>query len=266
MSEPLKILLVEDDKVDALHTRKLLEQGFGTTVSLDWEPDWDSGSHAVDRNAHCLYLIDYRLGPRDGLDLVRHAVEQGCSAPIILLTGMDSDEIDIQAMEAGATDYLCKENLSAMLLKKSIRYALARQQFRNSLIDARDLLAQKNQKLSELYETAHQFVDNVSHEFRTPLTVIKEYAAILQEGLVGGINAEQKDFLDIILSRVDDLGLMVNDMLDTSRLEAGLLGMKREEHHIAEIVDHIRPVLLRRAMGNGVSLSINFDPDLPKAY
>ncbi len=50
------------------------------------------------------------------------------------------------------------------------------------------VVANTNQRLSKLYETAHQFVDEVAHEFRTPLTVIKEFASIMDEGLIGELN------------------------------------------------------------------------------
>ena len=125
---------------------------------------------------------------------------------------------------------------------------------------------QKNKKLARLYETAHQFVDNVSHEFRTPLTVIKEFASILQDGLAGEVSGEQREFLTIILNRVDDLSLMTDDMLDISKIEAGLLGVAHEETQIEQIVEHVRTTLERKAAANGATLEIAIESALPAIY
>jgi two-component system cell cycle response regulator len=64
-----------------------------------------SGNYAV-----C--LLDYRLGDRDGLQLLREATQAGCRTPIVFLTAESSDNVDIQAMEAGALDYLVKGEIS----------------------------------------------------------------------------------------------------------------------------------------------------------
>src|SRR5207237_7264187 len=71
-------------------------------------------------------LVDYRLGAQNGIDFLRAALEQGCQAPIILLTGQGEREIDLEAMKAGAADYLVKGGLNSGLLERSIRYAIER--------------------------------------------------------------------------------------------------------------------------------------------
>jgi two-component system cell cycle sensor histidine kinase/response regulator CckA len=79
------------------------------------------------QNRHEVCLVDYRLGAQNGIELLRAAIERGCAAPIILLTGQGEHEIDLEAMKAGAADYLVKSRLDARLLERSIRYALERQ-------------------------------------------------------------------------------------------------------------------------------------------
>ena len=229
MAETLKFLLIEDDEDDYVLARDLLNRAFAGRHTLDWIEDWELALETIVRNEHDACLVDYRLGKKDGLELVQCAVERGCDVPIILLTGLDHRDIDIEAMKASAADYLVKGTISPDLLEKSVRYCLARQQFLCAERETRTLLKQKNKKLARLYETAHQFVDNVSHEFCTPLTVIKEFASILQDGLAGEVSGEQREFLTIILNRVDDLSLMTDDMLDISKIEAGLLGVAHEE-------------------------------------
>jgi PAS domain S-box-containing protein len=135
-----------------------------------------------------------------------------------------------------------------------------------SLGVANQLLTSTNQRLSTMYETAHDFVDNVAHEFRTPLTVIKEFAAIMEEGLVGALNAEQSDYLRVICARVDDLNGLVNDMLDLSRLEAGLIGVSRRECTIEDIVGRVESILQRRAKASNVDFAVEIEAGLPALF
>ena len=70
--------------------------------------------------------MDYLLGAKNGLDLLKEAIHNQCEEPIILLTGKGNQEIDIEAMQAGAIDYLVKSELNVEKLERSIRYALER--------------------------------------------------------------------------------------------------------------------------------------------
>ncbi len=134
------------------------------------------------------------------------------------------------------------------------------------LAGAKQVLEEQNQRLRELYNTAHQFVDHVSHEFRTPLMVIKEYAGVIGEGMVGETTREQRDYLRTIVNRVDDLNVLVEDLLDISRIEADLLRTARRPCTIAELFDHVRPTLERKADGSQAPLELDVPADLPPVY
>ena len=133
MTETLRILLVEDDEDDYVLARDLLSEIMDLTVELDWVTTYESGRTAISRDRHDVTLVDYRLGERTGLDLVREAVAEGCKAPIILLTGQNSRALDLQAMKAGAVDYLVKGEITAPLLDRAIRYAIERKEVEERL-------------------------------------------------------------------------------------------------------------------------------------
>jgi signal transduction histidine kinase len=262
----LAILLVEDRKADYILTRELLTETFGDSFDLDWVKTRDAALEALGSVNYDVCLIDYRLGKWTGLDLLRQAVTGGAKVPFIMLTGQDNREIDVEAMQAGAADYLAKDDISAPVLKRSVRLALARQEHLTAERESQELLKKANLKLSDLYNTAHQFVDNVSHEFRTPLAVIKDFASILHEGLAGAVNEEQKEYLGIVINRVDDLAVMVDDMLDISKLEAGLLCVARQEASLERIFEDVRTTLERKAAANGAALKISVASAVPTVY
>lgn len=122
----VNILLVEDDEDDYLLTRELLSQALGGRHQLDWIADFEQAAAAIAAARHDVYLVDYRLGAREGLDLIPGSGSNGSHAPFIMLTGHGHRETDLQAMERGAADYLLKGALTSQSLERAIRYALAR--------------------------------------------------------------------------------------------------------------------------------------------
>lgn len=137
-----RILLVEDDEDDYVMTRDLLSEMEGVgNFALDWVTTYDSALEAMRDNRHDVYLVDYRLGERNGMDLLREAIQCGCRAPIILLTGQGDREVDIEAMKAGASDYLEKGETGPRLLERSIRYAVERYRLQEELKESRERFA-----------------------------------------------------------------------------------------------------------------------------
>ena len=122
--EPLRVLIVDDDEDDYLLTRELLKDVAGTRYQVDWADSGDAALGIIARERHDAYLFDYRLGPMTGVDLLLELRERGRSIPVILLTGMQDFEIDLEAMEAGAADYLVKGQITPQLLERSLRYAV----------------------------------------------------------------------------------------------------------------------------------------------
>ena len=124
--ENIRILFVDDDEDDYILTRDLLTDLGESRFELEWASTYEAGLAAIKNKQHHVYLLDYRLGERDGLELLQRAVALGISAPIILLTSQGDRDLDLQVMEMGASDYLNKSTLTSELLERSIRYALER--------------------------------------------------------------------------------------------------------------------------------------------
>ena len=124
---PVRILLVDDDEDDYILTRDLLSGSERLKFELDWVDRYDAALKLIEPCQYDVYLFDYRLGGRTGLELLEAAIAIGCKAPIILLTGKGDYEIDVKAMQAGAADYLEKGQMGAPLLERAIRHAIERQ-------------------------------------------------------------------------------------------------------------------------------------------
>jgi PAS domain S-box-containing protein len=138
---PVKVLLVDDDEDDYIITRDLISGIRESAYQLDWINNYDDALSAVQRREHCICLMDYRLGGQTGLELLRETQSFPGRPPIILLTGQGDHEIDMEAMQAGAADYLVKGQLTSDKLERAIRYAIEGKRAEERLRRERDLIS-----------------------------------------------------------------------------------------------------------------------------
>jgi diguanylate cyclase (GGDEF)-like protein len=123
MNNPLNVLLVDDSEDDYIITRDLFYETEDSQVNLEWVTSYDEALERIKQRRHDVYIFDYSLGEHTGVELLEWAVELGVTVPVIIQTGHRDREIDLQAMRAGATDYLVKGRTDASLLERTVRYA-----------------------------------------------------------------------------------------------------------------------------------------------
>lgn len=123
-SQTRKILLIDDDRMQFRVTQQLFKSFRGEQYDLEWASTYEEGIEKLMGGGYVACLLDYQLGPRDGLVLIREAIGRGCRVPIIFLTAESGEKVDIEAMNAGALDYLVKGEINARMLERSLRYAL----------------------------------------------------------------------------------------------------------------------------------------------
>jgi len=138
LRDTIRALLIDDDQGDFVVTKGLLSQIAHPTIELDWVPTFEEGHDAIANGGYDIYLVDYFLEDRTGLDLLREAARHQLQAPVIMLTGRGSHEVDIEAMQAGAADYLVKGQIEPEDLERSIRYALDRMDAQRALRESEE--------------------------------------------------------------------------------------------------------------------------------
>lgn len=124
--EEIRILLVEDDEDDYVLTRALLADGMGEAARVDWASTQSNGLERLLSGDYDVALVDFNLGSVTGIELLRAAFARGCTTPVIMLTGQDDRATDLDAMHAGAADFLVKGRVTAEMLERAIRYARER--------------------------------------------------------------------------------------------------------------------------------------------
>lgn len=118
-------------------------------------------------------------------------------------------------------------------------------------------------ELSRLSELKTEFVSHVSHELRTPLTSVKGAANLLLRQQVGTLNEKQRKLISIVREDCDTLVSLINDLLDLSRLESGIIQVKKTEENIAQIAYRCIEAQRPLAEEKNIALSLQSAPDLP---
>ncbi len=129
----INVLIIDDDEDDYFITSDYLKNIPGKSFIIDWCFNYSNALDEIKRQKHDVYLVDYRLGVKTGIDLIKEAVKLDADAPFILLTGKGDKQIDEEAMKLGAFDYLIKGELSSEKLERSIRYSIDRAKTLNEI-------------------------------------------------------------------------------------------------------------------------------------
>jgi PAS domain S-box-containing protein len=130
---PTRILIVEDDEDDFMIIEACIKDIPEKEFLIDWCYDYNEALQRISQARYDLYFVDYLLGEKTGLELLREAIAMGCEEPLVLLTGIGNRDLDIQAMTIGAVDYLVKSELNTEKLERCIRYALERSAYIKAL-------------------------------------------------------------------------------------------------------------------------------------
>ncbi|GAB5496050.1 MAG: hypothetical protein Phyf2KO_11300 [Phycisphaerales bacterium] len=272
------VIVLVDDNIDHL---ELLAQSIASTRASDEEQIRikkysDPGEALADLPVadDAIIFLDYQLGSESGVDWVSDFVRTG-AGPVIVVTSSGDENVAANAFRQGASDYIVKDVAfdDSETLRRSIREARRRHHLETAncelnrrMKSLNSALQHKNVCLGEATATAHRFVDNVAHEFRTPLTVIREFASILTDGIGGSVSAKQTEFLQYIIEAANDLSMLVDDFLDSGKLRAQTLRVRRCSCAVSEIIQSAMPLLVPRARAKGVSLTLKIPTELPLVY
>ncbi|MCQ8879071.1 response regulator [Pseudoalteromonas shioyasakiensis] len=252
LDKATKLLLVEDDEDDYILTCDYLEQLSSHTFDIDWISEPEKAVAMLSKNQHDICLLDYRLGASDGLVVLKQAIENGFTGPIIMLTGQSNEALDSAALDAGAVDYLVKSEMSNSRFARSIRYALARRDIEDERIERLKAEAENRSK--------DRFLAHLSHELRTPLSSILGYTELLMQS---ECNETAGHELGVIYRNGKHLLSLLNDVLDLSKIAADKLELTCADVNLDSLMADVFTLMRVSALDKGLSLRFESLHPLP---
>jgi two-component system NtrC family sensor kinase len=279
--EGLKILLVEDDDDDAFFIKDLIaERELDPRPIIKHAVNPQSALDFLNNDHFDVCLFDFRLGEMDGIDLLRRVRQNNFTTPIIFLTGQGDQEIAVEAMKSGATDYRTKGSLTSESLFQSIRFAVQLRKEEERRQQAEEQLKEYNQELtranSELQVSMKKLQTAQDQILRSEkLASIGRLAAGVCHELLNPLNIISGHVQALLLERQQDEGLnndLESIMEEIGRIEkivGGLLKFSRKEDieltyvDINEELESVLSIMEKNMQIDNVQVVRDFGSDLP---
>lgn len=261
----LTILSVEDDPSYVTLIERYLQEITECSIKLVVRPTISAAFSEFAQQQIDLVLLDYHLGSETGLTFLKAMKAAGHECPVIFVTGRGGEKVAVEALQAGATDYMSKGSVSPNSLRRAIRNAIEKAELQKLINSHRKNLEQSNSNLSRRNREIAGFYHTLSHELKTPLTSIREFTALVHDGVAGEVNETQREYLQIVLESTSQMARCINDLLDVTRLETGKLSIVLERADLGTLVRRVTQAMEPAARDRGIELSSVVDPDLPPA-
>ena len=205
-SEPIKVLLIEDDPVSAKVVQAVLSNSKFQGFSASSVQNLADAIARLDAEEFGVIVLDLNLPDSAGFDTFSRIMEVVPDAAVVLMTHLDDEETALRAVQGGAQDYLIKGAMDPQSIVRALRYAYERRKARA-----------ESERLKE------EFLHHVSHELRSPLTAVYQAVQLISSGAAGEARPELKRLCAIAARNAEHLRAMVEDLLEATRAETGKL-------------------------------------------
>lgn len=240
------IIIIDDDPVMRLSCTKILGNG----IVCETFEDGEQGLQGIEELRPDLIVVDLKMPKIGGIDVIKKVHQLDPTICIIVITGYATVETAVDAMKAGAYDFLPKP-FTPDELRLMVRRGLERT----------ELLRQSQKLKEEKEQLQRQFVTFVSHQLKSPLSAVQQYLDVLNH-LKDSPKKEaiEQEWINRSTTRIKEMNAIIDDWLTLSKLECRELSPDAPPVKAAEIIEQVFDTLREDAEANKVSL-INEIPD-----
>jgi signal transduction histidine kinase len=244
--EKLRVLLVEDNPIDAMIVKKILQRDNAFEYEVVHLVSGEDALLKLENWPYDIMLLDYNLPKKNGMETLKEIKARNIEMPIVMITGQGDEVLAAKLIKEGAFDYLPKkENYQdsvPLMIRKTMtefRAKLEREKLQKEIALRKEELEKINAQLKELDRMKSDFVANVAHELKTPLTIIKGNLDNIDQGLAGEVHPKQREILEDVFRVINRLSRLINDLLDISKIESGKMELNKEGLDIVALAGEI---------------------------
>lgn len=252
----MRLLLLEDNPTDALLVEAALEEIPGFVVEITHVETLAGARVALENGEFDVALVDLNVPDGQGLGNFEQVQSWAPRLPVIVFTGLADEEIALEAIQRGAADYLRKGPTDAMLIERSIRYAIERKKNETTRIEL-ERAHIKRAEAEAANRAKDEFLATLSHELRTPLNAIMGWTSLLRTNQLDAETVEQA--LVVIERNAKTQAQLIEDLLDVSRIVAGNFRLETIELDLSSVVKTAAEAVTPSACAKGVTLDLQLE-------
>lgn len=213
-----RVLLVEDNTADARLLIEHLNELPATNIQLTWVTTLADAINATTKERFDAVLLDLNLPDSEGAETISAMNSQCPDLAIIVMTGIDDEQAEANAIHLGAQDYLVKGEVTGKLFVRAVRYAIDRKRISLQLFVTSQKLDQHIIELELAMKELESFTYTVSHDLRGPLHTIDGFCQILVQDFNDKLDSDGKDSLNRIVSSAKKMNALIDDLLYLSKV------------------------------------------------
>ena len=261
-SKDAAILIVDDNPTNCqLLAKRLSRQGYRCSQAL-------SGQQALQMVAEQtpdIVLLDMMMPEMDGLEVlaILRRSHDSISLPVLMVTARNEGEDVVSAFAAGANDYIEKP-VDFPVLVARLQHHLEHKRLDDEVKTSRARLEEQNRKLAVANQYKDNFLSSMSHELRTPLNAVLGFSEVLLDEMLGPLNDKQKQYCGEIYNSGSYLLLIINDLLDLSKIEAGKLELELQSSEVRPLLEAVLGLMKEKAQRRGINLVCDIDERLDR--
>jgi len=261
----LNVLLVEDNPGDVRRIQEMLAEARDGRVDLEPVERLSIGLERLSGGDIDIVLLDLSLPDSRGLVTFKRTYDQAPRVPIIVLTGLDDEDLGVQAVREGAQDYLIKRQVDSNLLMRSIRYATERKRAEEARKAVeRELEEQRVLSInSDRLRSLGQMAAGIAHELNQPLVGVRGLAEHLLIAMDRGwdlTEEKMQEKLQLIVEQADRMTHIIEHVRTFAR-EAGRPDLQSVE--VNDVIQSALGMLAAQFQFRGVELECELAEDLP---
>lgn len=227
MADTLHVLVIDDSEDDRELYRRTLNKCVGAEYQVTEAADGEEGLDRIDRESFDSVLLDYSMPGRNGMDILKDIRQHHPFTPVVMMTGQGNEAIAVNAMQAGAQNYIAKSSISPESLDHAIRMAVAHCALEKRVHEQRSSL--------EIFTRA------LAHDLREPVRTIRSFIDLITRR--EHFSGKTEEYFRYVQSAADRVNALIDTVYFYTRLD-GAEEIPNEPCDMARVLEESKASLL----------------------